>query len=146
MNDIKFRVEYLIESIFYNRGMIKLISIGFFSLLLSPGGTDETFYPEGYKVLYSLLIGVGLSGLFCWIFAFKIFNQRFSTYYYMWLTCYSIEILFYLFMLTKVAGGDFSSVSILGLATGIIVPLVLIETLLNFRYKSLILCKVCTKV
>ena len=134
-----FKTQYLIESVFYNRGMIKLISIGIFGLIFFPNNYPENLSGELYKISYALLIGVGLSGIFCWIFAFKIFNQKFNFYYCLWLFCYSIEILVYLFILIQIASNHFSGESILAIITGMILPLVVIETLLNFRYRSLFL-------
>lgn len=144
-NDRTFRLEYLIEGIFYNRGMIKLVGIGLFSLLFSPPGSNEEMLWEPYGILYSALIGVGLSGLFCWVFAFKLFSRKFSVYYYLWLFCYSIGMVFYLFALTQIASGNLSMVSVPGFTTGIIVPLISIETLLNFRYRTPLICKACVK-
>lgn len=140
-----FKIEYLLEGIFYNRAMIKLISISLFSLFLAPPSVENEILWESYGMLYSLLIGVGLSGLFCWVFAFKMFNKKFNIYYYLWLFCYSIGMVFYLFALSQLVSGDSELISVQGFTTGIVVALVMIETLLNFRYKTPIICKGCVK-
>lgn len=134
-----FKCKYLLESVFYNRGMINLITIGIFSLLFFPDKDYLEFYREFYKIFYALLIGVGCSGIFCWILAFKIFNQKFNLYYCLWLFCYLVEVLFYLFILIQIANSQFSINSILAMVMGLTLPLIIIESLLNFRYRSLFL-------
>lgn len=144
-NDRTFKAEYLIEAIFYNRGMIKLITIGIFSILFAPPESKNDLMWEPYGMLYATLIGIGISGVFCWIFAFKLFNRKFGIYYNMWLICFSFQIGFYLYAATQAVSQHHEMISLEGIITGLILPLITVETFLNFRYKSLLLCRICTK-
>ena len=129
----ELKLEFFFEAILYNRGFTNLITIGISSLFFSPpvSGGDEL---DLYRIIYTVLIGVGFSGLLCWVFAFKLFNKRFKSYYYLWLFCYLIETSFYIFSLSQLINENLSLVSIPGMLIGIVVPLIITEALLSLRY------------
>ena len=134
-----FHPEYIIESILFNRGMISLVAVGGFSLLFA---SQDYQYFEAYQFFYALSIGIGLSGIFFWILAFKMFNKRFTVFYKLWLICCLFEVLFFCYILIESVNQRYIHFSVSGIIIGLITPMILTETFLNFQYKTIILARV----
>ncbi len=126
---------YLLESATHNRGFVTLIFIGVFNLILPPTNLNiPDWYKELYEVVNAVLIGVGIGGLLCWVFAFRLFDTRkFTLYYALWLICHFIEIFYFIsiiFWSIKIIG------SVSGFVMGVVTTLVLFDGLVSLKLEG----------
>ena len=134
------KFEYFLEAIYYNKGLTKLISGGLLGLLLS--------LDRGWRYLYAILIGIGISGLMFWVFSCKLFNkENFNLFYFLWIICCVIEVtftLFVVFILHEHNVNEMESIEEIfketsGFIAGVLVSSVLLEINLKFISSSILI-------
>lgn len=132
---LKFKMKYIEQAIFVNRHFLVLTLVGFFSLVFAPLRTSSTAFNENVDFINSLMLGVGVSGIICWIFAFKIRGQIsgvvWRACHVLLNVCHLLSVLFFLFFF--VAVGVKSDGSISSLACGVFLTLI-IGVMLSMRY------------
>lgn len=132
---LKFKLKYVEQAIFVNRHFLVLTLVGFFSLMFSPLRTSSAVFNENVEFINSLMLGVGVSGIVCWIFAFKIKGQIsgvvWRACHVLLNICHVLSVVFFLFFF--IAVGIKSDGSVSSLACGVFLSLIL-GVVLSMRY------------
>ena len=68
--DLKFK--YIEQALFVNNHFLLLIIAGVLGLIFSPVPTAIPWLNNNIEFINSLMLGIGVSGVICWIIAFKI--------------------------------------------------------------------------
>lgn len=138
-----FKFKYLGQALFFNHHFLVMILVGFFGMIFTPLKTSIDWVNESVEFLNALTLGIGASGIICWIFAYKLkkdYSRGISSL--VWVACYLLlnvcHILSVLFIL-----GFFASVgikqngNISALACGVFVSLITgIMLSIKYAYKS----------
>lgn len=118
---IKFKWKYLEQALFVNHHFLVLILVGLVSLIFPPLATSFAWVNQNIEFINSLMLGVGVSGVFCWCFAFKI---RGDVSRIVWTVCHALlnichilSVAFFLFFFCAV--GIKSDGSVSSLACGV---------------------------
>lgn len=69
---LDFKFKYIEKALFVNHHFMMLTIMGGLGLIFSPIPTAITWLNSNIEFINSLMLGVGLSGIICWVFAFKI--------------------------------------------------------------------------
>lgn len=110
----------------FNINFVILFLLGVCSLVFEPSRTAVGWHEENKELIYSLITGVGISGIICWFFVFRITPRgkiQFDLPYFLWLTCHLIAIITFLYFLMVLGVRQDGSVS--GLALGVFFSLIL---------------------
>ena len=110
----------------FNINFVILFLLGICSLVFESSQTAVGWHEENKELIYSLITGVGISGIICWFFVFRITPRgkiRFNLPYFLWLTCHLIAVATFLYFLMILGVRQDGSVS--GLALGVFFGLIL---------------------
>lgn len=131
---VEFKLKYVEQAIFINRHFLVLILIGFFSLIFSPLTTASDIVNSNIEFINALMLGVGVSGVLCWIIAYKTkgkINMGVWRLCHVLLNlCHILSVLIFLFFFVTVGVKSDGSVS--SLACGVFSSLI-IGILLSMR-------------
>ena len=110
----------------FNINFVILFLLGICSLVFESSRTAAGWHEENKELIYSLITGVGISGIICWFFVFRITPRgkiQFNLPYFLWLTCHLIAVATFLYFLMILGVRQDGSVS--GLALGVFFGLIL---------------------
>lgn len=133
-------IEKIISILNFNFNFVVLFFLGIFSLMFESRSGIQ-WHEENKELIYSLISGIGISGIICWFFSFKIIyrkNYNFNLPYFLWLTCHLFGIftfLYFMFILGVRQNGTLS-----GFALGVFFSLILyspFSILYNILYSNL---------
>lgn len=119
-------LKTIVTVVNFNISFVVMTLLGFFSLIFEPSRINDLWYGENTEFIYSLITGIGISGVICWFFTFRTkvkSRWHFDLPYFLWLTCHLFTIITFLIFSIKLGlrkDGTFS-----GLALGVFFSLVL---------------------
>lgn len=132
---LKFNIKHIEQAIYVNPHFLSIILVGFFALLFSPFITSFEWVNESMEFISSLMLGTGISGILCWIFAFKIrgeVSQTLWTLCHILLNiCHILSVLFFLFFFIAVGIRENGTIS--ALACGIFSSMIM-NVMLSMKY------------
>lgn len=80
-----FKYKYLEQALFFNHHFLAIILVGFFGMFFTPIQTKVEWVNESIDFINALMLGIGVSGVICWCFAFKIKGEINQT---VWTACH----------------------------------------------------------
>ena len=95
-----FKIKYLGQALFFNHHFLVMILLGFFGVIFTPPKTSIYFINESIDFLNALMLGVGISGVICWIFVYKL--KIISSP--VWVACYLLLNIAHIFSVLFVLG------------------------------------------
>lgn len=132
----RFPFNYIVQAVFVSPHFLTLILTGLSSLIFNPFQTDSRIINQNIEFITSLTLGVGISGVICWIFAFRIREVGETVWklcHVLLNICHLISVAIFLFFFVIV--GVRSDGTISSLAFGVFSSLI-VGIMLSMKYDN----------
>ena len=98
-----FKIKYIGQALFFNHHFLVMILLGFFGVIFTPPKTSIYFINESIDFLNALMLGVGISGVICWVFVYKLKKNHYVSSP-VWVACYLLLNICHIFSVLFVLG------------------------------------------
>lgn len=81
-----FKLGYLEQALFFNHHFLMMILVGICGEFFSPMKTPIIWINANIDFLNAFFFGVGVSGVICWVFVYKLYSREISNF--VWTGCF----------------------------------------------------------